>query len=401
MTKSRRAIIIGCGIAGGALALALRSAGYTSEIYEARSGPTTEDDGLFLNTASNGVAVLKLLGLAGAAVAAGAPCPRHILRSGNGKRLGEITNGLRMPGVEPSVLIKRGVLQGLLENAAVAAGARVHFGKRLIGVTFGQDHVIAQFDDGSQADGDILIGCDGIHSPTRSLIDPLAPLPRYTGLVCMGGYLSESTAAPTPETLNLVFGRSAFFGYLVAERGETYWFSNIRRQIEPSKEELTQTPVANWQKYLLSMHHGDADPIKDIIAAPQRKIVGYPIYDVPSVPIWHRERAIIIGDAAHATSPHAGQGASMALEDAVVLARCLRDAPSHEQAFARYERLRRGRVDKIVEFAHRMGLNKKVSNPMAIALRDAIMPHILSRFATEERRSWIYDYPLDGEATAA
>jgi 2-polyprenyl-6-methoxyphenol hydroxylase-like FAD-dependent oxidoreductase len=103
----------------------------------------------------------------------------------------------------------------------------------------------------------------------------------------------------------------------------------------------------------------------------------WPVYDVPSLPTWHRGPVCLIGDAAHAISPHVGQGASLALEDAIELARCLRDLPDVQSAFAGFERLRRSRVEKMVREARRTGNRKAASNPVTRGIRDLILPFFL------------------------
>jgi 2-polyprenyl-6-methoxyphenol hydroxylase-like FAD-dependent oxidoreductase len=102
---------------------------------------------------------------------------------------------------------------------------------------------------------------------------------------------------------------------------------------------------------------------------------------------------VIIGDAAHATAPSSGQGASMAIEDAVVLSRCLRDLPDTRQAFAAYERLRRARVERIVAHGARTS-NSKAAGPVARRLRDLMMPLILKRVARGESLAWMHDYHI-------
>ena len=109
---------------------------------------------------------------------------------------------------------------------------------------------------------------------------------------------------------------------------------------------------------------------------------------------------IVIGDAAHATAPSSGQGASMAVEDAVVLARCLRDLPETGQAFAAYERLRRGRVEKIVAHGARTS-NSKAAGPVGRALRDLMMPMILKRVARGGSLAWMHDYHIDWDERVA
>jgi 2-polyprenyl-6-methoxyphenol hydroxylase-like FAD-dependent oxidoreductase len=104
---------------------------------------------------------------------------------------------------------------------------------------------------------------------------------------------------------------------------------------------------------------------------------------------------ILVGDAAHATSPSAGQGASLALEDAIMLAKCVRDLPELEDAFAAYERRRRARAERIVRSSRARGQNKAITNPIMRRLRDLTLPFFLKRFANSDSLNWLYDYKVD------
>jgi 2-polyprenyl-6-methoxyphenol hydroxylase-like FAD-dependent oxidoreductase len=107
---------------------------------------------------------------------------------------------------------------------------------------------------------------------------------------------------------------------------------------------------------------------------------------------------VLIGDAAHATSPSAGQGASLALEDAIVLAKCLRDKPETSVAFRTFEQLRRERAEKVVKVARQRGENKVTSNPLARWMRDLTLPFILSHFAKEDTLAWLAHYKVAWDA---
>ncbi|MET1007435.1 MAG: FAD-dependent monooxygenase, partial [Propionibacteriaceae bacterium] len=125
-------------------------------------------------------------------------------------------------------------------------------------------------------------------------------------------------------------------------------------------------------------------------------LTGYPIYDLPHVPHWSRGRVVAVGDAVHAISPSAGQGASLALEDAATLARCLRDSPSYEQAFANYQQLRQPRAEKIVKYARAINAQKRVTKSrVGVAIRDAMMPLFLRRAAQDTRNDWLYNHTID------
>jgi 2-polyprenyl-6-methoxyphenol hydroxylase-like FAD-dependent oxidoreductase len=289
-----------------------------------------------------------------------------------------------------SVVVKRASLSRALNDAALRAGVPIAFGKRLVALEQDGAGVTVRFADGSTATGDVLIGCDGIHSQIRRLILPDAPKPVYTGIVDGGAFVRPAVPlAPTP-TMEMVFGKRAFFGYLVRPDGEVYWFCNVAWEREPARGELAAIPNDEWKRRLMDLAHGEPAPIPAIVAATDGEIGKWPIYDIPSLPTWHQGRVCLIGDAAHATSPHVGQGAATALEDAAELARCLRDLPDPGAAFAAFERLRKGRVERLVAQARRTGSQKAIANPVQAWFRDRFL-RLFLRFG-KRANDWVYAY---------
>src|SRR5918995_7230289 len=343
----KKAMIIGGGIGGPTAAMALQRAGIEATVYEAHDRPV-DSVGLFLNTASNGLDVLKALNAHAPVIEGAFPASRMVMWSGTGKRLGEVANGVRLPDDTVSVIVKRGFLQQVLADEAVSRGIKIEYGKRLAGFEVVSDGVVVRFEDGTQVEGDLLVGADGIHSRTRRILDPTAPKPAYTGLLSMGGFVHSSRIAPTPDVQHFVFGKRAIFGYLVRPSGEIYWFANLHRPDEPSHEELAGISSDEWKQRLLDVFSGDIDVIGEIIEATESELGAYPVHDILTASTWHRGPVVLIGDAVHAVSPSAGQGASLAMEDALVVAKCLRDIPDTGRAFAAYERLRRERAKKVV-----------------------------------------------------
>ncbi|HEY3231399.1 MAG TPA: FAD-dependent monooxygenase [Roseiflexaceae bacterium] len=393
-TNAKKAVIIGGGIAGSVAAMFFKRAGIAAEVYEARSA-SEHYAGWFLNLAGNGIEVLKTLGIAAPIITEGSPVPRMIIWNGKGKRLGEVRNGARA-GLTESVIIRRGALQQRIHEAAMSQGVPIHFGKKLCGIEVTGEHgVIATFEDGTKASGDFLVGGDGIHSRTRQIINPGAPKSTYTGLVSTGGFTNRPALPPTPETQHFVFGKQAFFGYHVRSSGEIYWFNNHGRAQEPGRSEVTAIISEDWKARLLEMHRGDLPLIQEIIRSTESGIGGFPIYDIPPQPIWHKGPVVLVGDAVHAISPSSGQGASLAMEDAAILAKCLRDIAPMEQAFATYERLRRARVERMVEWARSLGGMKTVTNPIQVWLRDLMLPFFLKRSANPTALDWVYAYTVD------
>ena len=134
-------------------------------------------------------------------------------------------------------------------------------------------------------------------------------------------------AGAEPGGYEMIFGRRAFFGHALAPDGEVWWFANVPQRDEPAAGELRAIGDDEWRRRLLELFAGDAGPADALIRATTELMPMSPIHAMPRLPVWHRGRMIVIGDAAHAPSPTSGQGASLSVEDAVVLAKSLRDAP--------------------------------------------------------------------------
>jgi FAD-dependent urate hydroxylase len=392
MSRAKRALIIGGGVAGPVAAMALRQAGIDPVVYEAYAGGA-DDAGAFLTFASNGLDALRTIDAHHLVLSESFPTPRMTIQSGTGKHLGDVPNGGTLPDGTVSQTLKRADLYRALRDEAVRRGARAEYGKRLVDAQTTPVGVMARFEDGTEAVGDLLIGADGIHSRTRRIIDPSAPVARYIPVLNIGGYARNVHVQAEPGTFRMVFGKRAFFGYAVHPSGEVWWFANPPRANEPTGAELAAIGTEQWREMLMDLFAGDDSPAVEIIRSTPGKLAGWATYDLPSVPTWHRGSLVIIGDAAHATAPSSGQGASMAIEDAVVLSRCLRDLPDTRQAFAAYERLRRARVERIVAHGARTS-NSKAAGPVAQVLRDLMMPLILKRVAGGESLAWMHDYHI-------
>src|SRR5262249_2411369 len=148
-----------------------------------------------------------------------------------------------------------------------------------------------------------------------------------------------------------------------------------------------------WRQKLLDLHRDDPTEVCRILQALEGDIGCYAIYDIPSLPRWHRDNVCLIGDAAHAIGPHVGQGASLALEDAFGLARCRGDLPQTTTAFTAFERLRRERVERVVQQARRTGSRKAPTGWFGRKIRDLVLPIFLRKSAQATQD--LYTYPLD------
>ena len=392
MTK---ALIIGGGVAGPAAAMALQHAGIESTVYEAYP-QTREDVGSYLTVATNGLDALGAIDAHRAVLSAGFPTRHIVLLSGTGKRLGKVPIGGTLQNGTVSTTIKRARLHRALQEEAIKRGIGFEFDKRLVDAEaepHGGGGVVARFDDGTQATGDLLIGCDGVRSTVRRLIDSTAPAGRYVGLVNFGGYTRDLAVPVEQGVWHMIFGKRAFFGYVVDPGGGVVWFANVPRgEVSESKRQATTNE--QWKRHLIELFTNDHGPAAQLIAAGELDLAADNTHDLPSVPKWQKGSTIIIGDAAHAPSPTSGQGASMALEDAVILAKCLRDFSSMSEAFATYERLRRQRVERIVAEGARQSSNK-AAGPLGRIARDVMLPWIFAFLVTEKSLAWMYDHHIE------
>jgi 2-polyprenyl-6-methoxyphenol hydroxylase-like FAD-dependent oxidoreductase len=142
----------------------------------------------------------------------------------------------------------------------------------------------------------------------------------------------------------MIRGSGAAFGYTFSPGGEAFWFARVSGP-PASAEEIAATTPDQWRDQLVPLLRPDSTPAADIVEATSGRLMVTNACDLPIGIAWRTPRALIVGDAAHAASPATGQGASMALEDAVVLAKGLRDAPSMSAGLIAYERSRRSRVE--------------------------------------------------------
>jgi 2-polyprenyl-6-methoxyphenol hydroxylase-like FAD-dependent oxidoreductase len=378
--------IIGAGIAGPALGVALCRAGFDAIVYESTDSPR-DDAGAFLNVAPNGLSALRALGLGQVLDGIGFQNDRLIFHNESGRVLADMPVG--------GMTVMRGALSRALRESAGRAGVRFEFGKTLMSIDTRDEGVLAQFADGTAARARALIGADGIHSRTRQSSFPDAPKPTYTGIINLGGIVSTDLP-PTAPAMHMVFGRRSFFGYAVRPGGETYWFSNFARRDEPPRTQLSTVDAHQFKRALLDLHRDDPPEVRRILDAVHGQMGIFPVHDILSLPAWHHGAICLIGDAAHAIGPHVGQGASLALEDALLVAKCLRDFDNPTVAFATFERLRRPRVDPIARQSRRTGQQKAPAGWAGRKVRDLVLPVFLRSSA--RAASEIYRYPLDWDS---
>jgi len=176
---------------------------------------------------------------------------------------------------------------------------------------------------------------------------------------------------PTNGLMNMTFGRKAFFGYLAEPGQPVMWFNTY------PADETRSGPVTDprgYARFIESLHRDDPLDNARILAGVDEIDRHYPIYDMPELPHWSKGRVLLMGDAAHAVAPHSGQGASMAIEDALVLSAALEASDSVETAFARFFALRQERTQRVIAIGRMAGSQKHAQSWLQLRIRDLLLP---------------------------
>jgi 2-polyprenyl-6-methoxyphenol hydroxylase-like FAD-dependent oxidoreductase len=388
------ALVVGGGVAGPVTAAALRLAGIDAHVVEAYPDP---DGGIggSLAIAANGLAALDVLGAGDAVRAVGLPIAASRMTIG-GTDLGTMP---ALAEIEPMRMVRRGDLHRVLRDAAVAAGARSSYGRRLVRVEEAGDRITAVFEDGGTEAADVLVGADGVRSTVRRLIDPAAPGPTYTGLLGFEG--SARIDGDGFDGMTFAFGSRAYYLYWPEPDGTVVWGGNLPSKQYRSLADARRTPAAEWLEVLRDTYRGDEPGGRLVDATPAERLdVTGAIHIMPPVPHWHRGRMVLVGDAVHAPSNSTGQGASLAIESAVELARALRDGSDVAAAFTAYESLRRPRVEAIARRGARIN-STKTPGPVARRIMRAVMPVVMRRMDVERTMGPEQRYRIDWEAPLA
>jgi 2-polyprenyl-6-methoxyphenol hydroxylase-like FAD-dependent oxidoreductase len=392
MSRSPRALIIGGGVAGPVTAIFLKKAGLDAEVFEAWPHATGIGGGLQI--APNGMHVLAEIGLADEMIRRGSIAESFDFHSQSGTRLGSINHNMKQRFGQPAVNMCRATLNEALIDKAWCENVELRFEKRLVAIEDRADKpIVAHFADGSSAEGDFLIGADGVHSAVRAHVIPDGPKPFDTGLIGFGGFVPRAMFENTPigQRVETTFGQSGYFGYGFCssdpQDGVMWWSTQPSHGIDAATfRAMSQDAI---KRHLLTFHAGWHDPIPQLLQAAENIVVTATL-DVATLPTWWRKRTLLIGDAAHATSPHAGQGASLALEDAMRLGRLMQEGQELGATFENFESERRSRAERVVALARRNGNSKREFSAAGAWIRDRMLKWLIP--FTAKGMDWMYAY---------
>jgi 2-polyprenyl-6-methoxyphenol hydroxylase-like FAD-dependent oxidoreductase len=326
-----RVLVVGAGIAGLALARALRQYGITAEVVERVTEWQPSGAGLYLP--ANTVRALHELGIGPAVARHANPIGRQSFLDHRGRFLAGIDVDRIWEGVGGCIAIHRAALH---EALRATSELPVRLGMSVTDLEdIGSPRV--RFSDGSTGGYDLVVGADGVHSTIRRLAFG-GPPASYVG---QASWRFVAHGFPDITDWRVMLGRGRSFLMVALGRADVYCYAD-RNTSDP-----TSAAGDDWRQSFADF----AEPVPDLLDG---AIDAYfaPIEEVVP-PAWTAGRIVLVGDAAHASSPNMAQGAAMAVEDALVLAEMLAADHSVNQALAGYEHRRTARVAWVQEQTHR------------------------------------------------
>jgi 2-polyprenyl-6-methoxyphenol hydroxylase-like FAD-dependent oxidoreductase len=348
-------LIVGAGIAGLALGRALRARGISAEIIERTTAWTPAGTGIYLP--ANGVRALQSLGIGDAVTSRSVRMTYQRILDNRGRLLAEVDLDAVWGAVGPCVGMRRADLHSMLLDGA--HGVPLRLGTTVTALTESHDAVTVVFDDGVQREYDVVVGADGVHSTIRRLAFGSTP-PNYVGQVSWR-FLSEHTHGITNWTV-MLDRRRAFL--TVPVPGGLYCYADLTCERIERASDLTP---------LRSLFLDFAAPMDAILdrLVNTEAVHFAPIEEVTVEP-GVTGRIVLIGDAAHATSPNMAQGACMALEDALVLSEMLASGGRVADQLLAFSERRRARIRWVQQRTHRRDRVRSLPASLRnIALRSA------------------------------
>ncbi|GLK45976.1 MULTISPECIES: FAD-dependent oxidoreductase [Novosphingobium] len=365
-------LIIGGGIGGLSAAIALGRAGHRLTVIE--RDPEWSVYGVGIIQQANVVRAMDQLGVLDAFLDAACGFDAVEIYLPSGERVARVPAPSLVPGKPANVGIGRRALQKVLGDSAKALGAAIRLG---VTATVLEDDgaddsggVAVSFSDGSAERFDIVVGADGVYSQTREAILPGAATPEFTGQ----GVWRYNFPRPADLDALHVYNGPVGVGLVPMSAEGMYLFATSPEPGNPHypREGLAAAmrgKLANAAPQIRAL----AEQITDDAGVVYRPLEGLMVHGP-----WHKGRVVLLGDAVHATTPHLGQGAGMAIEDALVLAEELGRSDAPEAAFAAYRERRYERcryiVEKSLEICHgQIGKGPQVDNHKATAEMFAVV----------------------------
>ena len=353
--------ILGAGIGGLSTAIALQRKGFNVTVFE--SAPVIRAVGAGLSLSGNAILAYQEIGIGKEVIAAGCRLQAARIKDQQGRLISETTSAELKErfGVLNNFTLHRADLHDLLFG--LLNPGTVKLGKAAAGVNQDAAGVTIHFSDGSQVRADYLIAADGIHSVVRKQMLPDS-LPRYSGYTCWRAIVDDLPEGIDLNEITETWGSGRRFGVVPVGRNRIYWFATLNAP--PLDPRMREARAKDLREYFDGFHF----PIPQLLDRTRDdQLIWGDIIDLKPIPKFDFERVVLLGDAAHATTPNLGQGACMAIEDAATLMNALVKYEPME-AFRHFSSHRVARTTGIVNQSWRVGRLAQLENELLRRLRD-------------------------------
>jgi 2-polyprenyl-6-methoxyphenol hydroxylase-like FAD-dependent oxidoreductase len=341
------ALVVGAGMAGLTLAVALKRAGIDCEIVEIREHLSEPGTGISLQGPA--LRALQAVGLAEACIARGFGYSSFKACDAQGNVTGTVElPRLLGPDRPATVGIMRHWVHEVLAEELERLGVRIRLGTTVTSLDQVGGGVDVAFDDGSRMRYGLVVGADGANSTIRETIFGAQPKPRYTGQM---NWRATVSRPPDVQGRHSYFGPTNKSGFNPISQSQMYIYA---LQNAPARPRWHDDEFPGRLRDLLSEFGGALGRARDEIVSPEQ-IICRPTFSLIMPPPWHRGRVVLIGDAAHATTPQLASGASIAIEDAVVLARLLTEGGDLDAVLTDFTARRYERCRMVVENSELLG----------------------------------------------
>jgi salicylate hydroxylase len=388
-----RIIIIGAGIGGLAATLAMRRAGFEVQVFE--QAAELREVGAGIQISPNASRILNRFGLEDSMRRFGVRPQAVVLRRwDDGRELARqpLADACERDFGAPYYNFHRADLLDLL-SAAIPDGV-VQLDHRCVGLRQHDNRVEVQFHNGASADGDVVVGADGIHSTVRhAIMGPESP--RFSGHVAYRGLLPADRVAH----LDLEVVASAWWGpghhfvhYFVGAGAR--WHNWVA--VTPGEWGVESWTAKGEVADALKEFEGWHPQVRAIIGAVETTN-RWALFDRDPLPRWTVGRVTLIGDAAHPMLPYMAQGAVQSIEDGALLAKCLEsaDARDVDAALLRYEQTRKPRASRCQEGSRRNGVTYHLPDGDEQRNRDANLSSATT--APLPQNAWLYGHDVEAE----
>lgn len=376
-----RGIIVGAGIGGLSAAIAMQMRGINVKVFESATSLNPVGAGILVPP--NAMAILDRYNLTQQVQRAGCPIESLVIQDSEGKKISKTPAHYSKNGViYQTIAIHRGALQTILLRAL--APDTLLTDKQCLTVSSSVNGAEATFRDGTKVYGEFLVGADGIHSRVRESIFPDSPL-RYSGQTCWRGVSNITLPQKLLMQLTEVWGSGLRFGFVQIADTQVYWYAT-RREDAGGIDDST-----NIKQQLIDLYRDFLDPVGEIIFQTNpSSIIRDDISDLSPLTSWFSNSVILVGDAAHASTPNLGQGGAQAIEDSWVLAEKIATCETLQNAFESFQVSRFAKVKKIVNVSWQIGKATNISNKTVCKVRNTLFRCVPPFVANQQSRS-IYD----------